>query len=129
MTEKSSGLRVLIVDDEPLLRWSMAETLTEAGHLVTEAGDARETLEWLSAGPPPDVVLLDYRLPDSNDLTLLETLRRVAPNTPVILITAYATSAVEDGALRLGAYRVLSKPVEMGELPFLVRQAYASRSE
>ena len=128
MVEKSPALRVLIVDDEPLTRWSMAETLTHVGHSVTEAGDAKETLQQLSTGPVPDVVLLDYRLPDSNDLKLLETVRRVAPKSPVIMMTAYATRAVEDGALRLGAYRVVPKPLEMEDLESLIQQAYAARS-
>lgn len=129
MTEKSPGLRVLIVDDEPLIRWSMAETLAHVGHTVTEASDAKETLQRLSAGPVPDIILLDYRLPDSNDLKLLQTIRGVAPNSPVIMMTAYGTPAVQDGALKLGAYRVVSKPFEMRDLAPLVQQAYKSRQQ
>lgn len=129
VTEKSPGLRVLIVDDEPLIRWSVAETLARVGHTVTEASDAKETLRRLSAEPVPDVILLDYRLPDSNDLKLLETIRGVAPNSSVIMMTAYGTPAVQDGALKLGAYRVVSKPFEMRDLAPLVQQAYKSRQQ
>src|SRR5436190_3631557 len=93
--KKSPALRVLIVDDEPLIRWSMAETLVQTGHAVTEAGDARETVQCLALGPTPDVILLDYRLPDSNDLTLLETIRRVAPSSAVVMMTAFGTPMVQ----------------------------------
>ncbi len=129
MMEKFSGMRVLVVDDEPLIRWSVGEMLTNIGHDVSEAGDARETLARLSEGPPPDIILLDYRLPDSNDLGLLERIRQIVPRSPVIMMTAYGTPAIQDGALRLGAYRVVSKPFELGELARLVDEAYASRPQ
>ena len=77
----------------------------------------------------PDVILLDYRLPDSDDLRLLETIRRVAPKSPVIMMTAYGTPAMQAGALNLGAYRVVSKPVELRDLAPLVQQAYESRAQ
>lgn len=125
--EKSSPLRVLIVDDEPLIRWSMSETLAQTGHAVSEAANASETLQRLSAGPAPDVILLDYRLPDSNDLRLLATIRRVAPASPVVMMTAYGTPAVQAGALELGAFRVVTKPLDMSDLAPLVQQAYESR--
>ena len=127
LSEKSPGLRVLIVDDEPLIRWSMSETLSQLGHHIVEAGDARETLAQIAAGPAPDVVLLDFRLPDSNDLRLRETIRRTIPGSPVIMMTAFGTPELVVGAVKLGAYRVLNKPVEMRDLAPLVQQAYASR--
>ena len=120
-------LRVLIVDDEPLIRWSMSETLAQTGYAVTEAGDARQTLQRLSTGPMPDVILLDYRLPDSNDLKLLETIRRISPTSSVVMMTAYGTPTVQAGALELGAFRFITKPLEMSELAPLVRQAYEAR--
>ena len=126
---KKSPLHVLVIDDEMLIRWSMAETLTHAGYEVTEAGNAKEALQRVSAVPAPDVILLDYRLPDSNDLRLLETIRRVVPGSPVIMMTAYGTTEVVNGAAKLGAYRVLSKPVEMRDLVSLIEQAYESRAQ
>jgi DNA-binding NtrC family response regulator len=120
-------LRVLIVDDESLIRWSIAETLTQAGYEVTEAATAAEALQRVSTRPSPDVVFLDYRLPDSSDLRLLESIRRSLPHTPVIMMTAYGTPAVAAGAEALGSYRVLTKPVEMRDVAPLVEQAYASR--
>jgi CheY-like chemotaxis protein len=84
MVNKSPSLRVLVVDDEPLIRWSLSETLSEDGHVVSEAGDGESALRALTASPLSfDVVLLDYHLPDSHDLALLSTIRQVAPRTAV----------------------------------------------
>jgi two-component system KDP operon response regulator KdpE len=127
MVEKSAKLHILIVDGEALIRWSVGETLAHAGYDVSEAGSAKETLQRLAAGPVPDVILLDYRLPDSADLKLLETVLRLAPRSPVVMMTAYGTPAMQAGALALGAHSVVSKPVEMRDVLPLVQQAYASR--
>lgn len=129
MEQKSSALRVLVVDDEALIRWSVAETLADSGHHVLEAADGRGAVQALSeASAPVDVVVLDYRLPDSNDLGLLSTIRRMSPASQVILMTAYGTPEVSKGALDLGAYRVVHKPFEMHDLASLVVQAHAARS-
>jgi DNA-binding NtrC family response regulator len=119
---------VLIVDDEALIRWSLAETLEARGHTVMEAADAETTRRMVrEASPPPDVVLLDYRLPDSDDLGLLAAIRRDAVDAQVILMTAYGTTDIVNGALALGAYRVVGKPFEVGELADLVSEAHAAR--
>jgi two-component system response regulator AtoC len=118
---------VLVVDDEPLIRWSLAETLTDRGHTVTEAGDGKEALRAVTlAANRPDVVLLDYRLPDSNDLSLFAAIKRELPEVPIILMTAYGSPEITAGALALGAYRVVSKPFEIQDLVTLVHQARAS---
>ena len=118
---------MLVVDDELLIRWSLAETLAERGHVVTEAGDAASTRRIIGdATRLPDVVLLDYRLPDSDDLGVLATIRRKAPDARVILMTAFGTPEVVQSALGLGAYRVVSKPFEVDDLAALVSEAHAS---
>lgn len=128
MPKNSEALAVMVVDDELLIRWSLAETLTEAGHRVIEAADGASAIQALeSAKHLPDVVLLDFRLPDSNDLGLLGKIRRMAPAARVILMTAYGTPEVTSGALELGAFRVVSKPFEVRDLAALVLQAHASR--
>lgn len=128
MTKNSPPLRVLVVDDEALIRWSLVETLTDTGHEALEATDGRSAVRALSeAAIPFDVVLLDFRLPDSNDLALLSQVRRLFPKTQVILMTAYGTPEVVKGAMDLGAFRVVGKPLEMTEVPALVSQAYAAR--
>ena len=123
MTSALETLRVLVVDDEPLIRWSVSETLAEAGHAVTEAADAASTVRALTNGPAPDVVLLDYRLPDSHDLTLLAEVRRLAPSAAVVMMTAFGENDVAEGAEALGACRVIDKPIDMRELDAIIRAA------
>jgi DNA-binding NtrC family response regulator len=123
--KKSARLRILVVDDEPLIRWSLTETLTESGHAVTDVGDGKSAIRELSDRERIfDVVFLDFRLPDSNDLSLLSTVRRMAPNAAVIMMTAYGTPEMTTGALDLGAFRVVPKPFEVHDMPALVIQAH-----
>ena len=120
--------RILVVDDELLIRWSLGEALTAAGYAVVEGRDAAEARQALrDQDHKPDLVVLDYRLPDSNDLGLLTTIRHEAPTVPVILMTAYGTAEVVKGALDLGAYRVVSKPFEVHDMASLVTEALAAR--
>jgi DNA-binding NtrC family response regulator len=120
--------RILVVDDELLIRWSLGEALTAAGYAVVEGRDAAEARQALrDQDHKPDLVVLDYRLPDSNDLGLLTTIRNEAPTVPVILMTAYGTAEVVKGALDLGAYRVVSKPFEVQDMASLVTEALAAR--
>jgi two-component system, NtrC family, response regulator AtoC len=121
-------LRVLVVEDELLIRWSVAETLANAGHSVLEAPDGETAVRALAeTREPVDVVLLDYRLPDSNDLTLLSNIRSLSPESSVVLMTAFGTPEVTRGALELGACRVLTKPFDMHDVPALVLEAHQSR--
>jgi DNA-binding NtrC family response regulator len=124
----NSQSRILVVDDELLIRWSLGEALTAAGYAVVEGRDAAEARQALrDQDHKPDLVVLDYRLPDSNDLGLLTTIRNEAPTVPVILMTAYGTAEVVKGALDLGAYRVVSKPFEVNDMASLVTEALAAR--
>jgi DNA-binding NtrC family response regulator len=121
-------LRILVVDDESLIRWSLVETLSDCGHEVVAVTDAESAVRVVTAAAVPfDVALLDLRLPDSNDLHLLSHLRQLTPPMRVILMTAYGTSEILQGALDLGAYCVINKPFEMNALSPLVAEAHASR--
>jgi DNA-binding NtrC family response regulator len=122
--KKSAGLRVLVVDDEPLVRWSIAETLRGRDYEVLEAGDADSALRILLDGQvEPDAVLLDLRLPDCQDLRLLETLRLILPDAPVILMSAFGTPETTQQARELGAYAVLDKPFDLDTLDPLLAEA------
>jgi len=110
-----------------LIRWSIAETLAQEGHTVVEAGDAMAAVQALTDTTGPiDVVLLDYRLPDSSDLGLLANVRRLRPDSAIVMMTAYGTPEVMKGALDLGAHRVVSKPFDMHRLESLVLEAFKS---
>ena len=120
-----TGTRVLVVDDEPLVRWAVAETLADSGYDVLEAGDAKSALGFFR-GARTDAVLLDLRLPDCNDLAVLSAIRRLSPDTPVILMTAYGSPEVLDEARRLGAFAIVDKPFELNEIPSLIQKALVS---
>lgn len=127
--EKPAVRRVLVVDDEPLIRWSLAETLEARGYEVVEAGDGRGALLAVREGSARfDAVLLDFRLPDSNDLRLFATLQALAPATPIILMTAFGTPEIVAQALTLGAFRVVSKPFALNDMATLVLQAQGARA-
>jgi DNA-binding NtrC family response regulator len=128
MLKTSRTTHVLVVDDELLIRWALREVLEAKGYIVDEAADAAAALSALAAdGAWPDAVVLDYRLPDSNDLSLLTAIRSGSPGMPVIMMTAYSTDEMIKGALDLGAYRVVSKPFEVDQMADLVADALAAR--
>ena len=111
---------VLVVDDEPLIRWSVAESLADAGLDVEQAGDAASALRLVTTAMLPfEVVVLDLRLPDMRDLSLLATLRQLLPEARLILMTAFGTPQVLSEALQLGAM-VLNKPFELQHLTHMV---------
>ena len=113
---------VLVVDDEPLIRWSVCETLSDLGFNVEEASDAGTALRTVTtAARPFDVVVLDLRLPDMNDLSLLGTLRQLLPSAALILMTAFGTAEIVRDAQALGA-TVVDKPFELDEIRRLVGQ-------
>ena len=124
MTPDNRSLTVLVVDDEALLRWSLAEVLRRSGHSVIEAASAAAARAAIThASAPIDVVLLDYRLPDSHDLRLLEEIRSRLPHSTVILMTAFATAEVMQEAVDRGVRCVLSKPFDMHDVERLITDA------
>ena len=115
-------LRVLVVDDEPLMRWSIAESLRDRRYRVIEAADGAEALRAL-ASAAVDVIVLDYRLPDSGNLSLLARIRQIAPLAPVVMITAHSSPEIAGDARRLGADAVIEKPFEMRTLAAMLANA------
>jgi DNA-binding NtrC family response regulator len=113
---EKSPRRVLVVDDEPLIRWSISESLSDLGMDVQQAGDAISALRAITiARLPFDVIVLDLRLPDMSDLSLLRTVRQLLPRARLILMTAFDTSEVAAEAARLDAC-VLSKPFALHDM-------------
>jgi DNA-binding NtrC family response regulator len=125
----ATALRVLIVEDEALIRWAVAEAFTAAGHQVLEAADAASARRVVAeAREPLDAVLLDLRLPDSSDLSLLAALRRDTPTTAVVMMTAHGTPEDAANAKALGAFEVVEKPFDVHQMEQVVVAAYRART-
>ena len=112
---------VLVVDDEPLVRWALRERLTHDGCQVTEAGTVEEALGRVSADL--DLVLLDIRLPDGDGRAVMGRIRERAPSTLVILMTAFSGATDVGEAASLGAWDLLSKPFNLDEISAAVARA------
>src|SRR3954447_9008970 len=112
---------ILVVDDEPLIRWALSERLGEDGFTVVEAETAKAALARF--GPGIDLVLLDYKLPDSDGLQVLKTLKASDPDVPVILLTAFSSIETAVEAMKQGAYHYANKPFNLDELSLVVGKA------
>lgn len=111
---------ILIIDDEEALLRSIALTLTRVGHECTTAETAREGMRLLGDGP--DLVLLDLHLPDRNGLDVLRTIRESDRETPIVVITAYASVKGAVDAIRAGAQDYVEKPLDLEKLHLVVER-------
>ena len=118
--------RILIAEDERVLRESLAELLAEEGYEVLQAANGRE-VQQLILSEPVDLVLTDIRMPEMDGMTLLGYLKQAMAETPVILITAYGTVQSAVAAMRAGAYDYLLKPIQFEDLLLRIERALASQ--
>ena len=114
--------RILIIDDEKLIRWTLRERLEKEGHVIAEA-DTGAVAQELLRQEEFDLLLLDFKLPDTDGIEILRSVRERRPAPAVILMTAFASvqNAVE--AMRLGAYDYVKKPFNLEELVLEVERA------
>ena len=112
---------ILVVDDEKLIRWSLSERLTAEGYHVIEADTVASAIAAAEHGV--DLVLLDYRLPDGDGMTVLKSIKERDPDTLVILLTAYTGVDVAVEAMKQGAFHYLNKPFNLDEIAVLVEKA------
>jgi two-component system, NtrC family, response regulator AtoC len=112
---------ILVVDDEQLIRWSLAERLRADGYEVIEAPTGRDALERIADGV--DLVLLDYKLPDIDGVTVLRKIKEHDPDILVVLLTAYATVETAVEAMKIGAYHFANKPFNLDDISLTVAKA------
>jgi two-component system nitrogen regulation response regulator GlnG len=114
--------KLLVIDDEPNITFTIAETLGTAELQVLTAGTAREGLE-LFRREHPDVVLCDVRLPDQSGLDVFDRIHQMDPRVPVVIMTAFAKTETAIEAMRRGAFEYLVKPVDFAALKQVVYRA------
>src|ERR1022692_4465709 len=114
--------KVLIVDDEKLVRWSLRQKCEEWGYHVLEADNGSAALR-VAHNESPDLVLLDVRLPDSSGIEILEQLKKSNDTRAIIMITADPQLEDVKTALKLGAYDFVGKPLDFDELAVAVKNA------
>ncbi len=105
-------IRVLIVEDEKLIRWSLRQKLSARGYQVTDVENGKAAFEAINAGVY-DLILLDYKLPDTTGLDILRKVRETDGDVVVIMMTAYSSIESAVDAIKLGAYDYITKPFDM----------------
>jgi len=113
--------RILVVDDQELMRDSLAGTLVREGHEVVACNDGPAAALRLQ-GARFDVLITDVKMPKMSGLELLAEVRRLRPEMPVVLMTAFATVATAVEAMKLGAYDYIQKPFDGDEIRMLVER-------
>ena len=113
---------ILIVDDEELIRWSLAEELKSAGYETVEAGTVKQARE-VAEGIDPDLCILDIRLPDGTGVDLLRELRARDAELPIVMITGHGNIALAIEVTRLGATEYIPKPFDLREMLLVVERA------
>lgn len=116
--------RVLLVEDEPVLRELAAEALADAGYDVTEASDGSSALEILQSAAPIDLLLSDIRLPGADGYELATTGCALRPELKVILMTGYAPTPLPT-QLHGVVHKILHKPFEIDSLPEVIAAAFS----
>ena len=122
-----SHLEILLADDEPSIRLTVADALEDLGHTVTQCADGGEAIEEIDRRIF-DVVISDIRMPKADGLRVFQRARARSPQTDVILMTAYA--AVNDAveAMKEGAYDYLTKPFDLDEIRLRIERIQSKRS-
>ncbi len=119
--------KILVIDDEQLIRWTLDQHLTKGGYEVATADSAERGMD-LIAEDPPDLLLLDNHLPDMSGLEMLKKLNVRERNIMVIMITAYGMVETAVKAMKLGAYDYISKPFNIEEITFAIKKALEAGS-
>jgi len=118
--------RILVVDDEQLIRWSLEQNLSKQGYEVATAASGEDALRAIQQDAP-DLVLLDIQLPGMNGLEVLEKIKEQDEDIIVIMVTALGVLETAVKAMRLGAFDYINKPFNLDELAIVIRKAFETK--
>src|SRR5512137_3210625 len=119
--------RILVVDDDRSSRELLGRILASEGHRVTALEDGAEAIALLERGDPPDLVVSDIRMAEVDGLQVIDAFRRRAPDTPVILVTAFGNVDGALEAIRRGAADYISKPYDVDAIKVVVARSLKQR--
>jgi len=122
-----TGVRILVADDEPALRWLLERLLRQAGHAVTVVEDGPAALA-AAVAERYDLAFLDIRMPGLDGLEVLRHLRADSPETAVVVMTAHGSVRAAVEAMQRGAYDYLAKPFDNDEVLLLVERAQSAKA-
>ena len=114
--------RILVVDDEPLMRDFLVETLQRKKYLVEAVGNGSQAIEKVKV-EYYDLLITDIRMPEVSGMEVLEEVKKINPETEVLMITAFGTIENAVGAMKLGAYDYITKPFSADEIEIVVDRA------
>ncbi len=115
--------RIWVVDDDRSVRFVLASALRQAGYATEDFASAAEALSALDSRQAPELLFTDVRMPGDDGLVLLDKLKQLLPELPVIVMSAYTDVASTAGAFRGGAHEFLSKPFDLDQAVALAEQA------
>ena len=118
----SLGVTILVVDDEKNAREGLRQFLNGLDYDVHTAGSGKEALDLVKKARP-EVILADLKMPEMSGLDLLHEIKRLRPDTIVIILTAYGTVESAVQAMKAGAYYYLTKPINFEELELILKKA------
>lgn len=122
MEEEHSYIKVLVVDDERSMRKNIADLLGSLKYNIVEADNGKDAIISFRE-EKPQLVILDINLPGKNGMDVLEEMKKISPDVPVIIFTAFGTSERAMKAIKLGAFDYLEKPFELDEFLMIVERA------
>jgi len=120
--------RILIIDDEPAIGWSLREILSDEGHTVEVAASVEAGLESCTRFMP-EAMLLDVRLPGRDGISAIPELRSIVPEAPVVVMTAFGDLDTAVRAVSSGAFDYLVKPFDLESVSRIIARALATRSQ
>lgn len=122
----SSKKKILIVDDEQNITWSMEKYLSKEGYFIATADSAKKGAELLNTSPF-ELVITDMKMPDVDGFQFLNWIKKNHTKSKVVIMTAFGSPSVRESAKQMGAYRYFEKPVDLNQLRKFINETLADK--